>query len=426
MSRTRHLRHLGALFAVSQLLVACPNLQSRQPSGGGNDDRTNALPTVSPNPSEHAGNITRNETWTKANSPHLITEDVFVGSPSGVTLTIEPGVEVRFSEGKNLRFGSDGGVSGVLKALGTATESITFTSAQASKQAGDWGQIAFGNGSAASVLDHVTIDHGGGSASHVQDSMVIVDGDGLGPTIRNSVIASALGTAIYLMNDSAFKAFENNVVRDNQKTPIVTSPMGAGSLGAGNTFTRNGEQAIAIQDGTISKSTRWRNHGIPYAVQDDIEVEGANAPCLTLDPGNILRFAAKTHLYVDRFDNSAGALNAVGTATESITFTGVTANPNPGAWGHVYLGAGSVDGSGSNPASTHLKDCKFQYGGFGDEGTLWIQDSKPLLENITIEDSSSDGVRVTAHETGSVNSKQVFENAVMGRNIAKMLINYLP
>ncbi len=65
------------------------------------------------------GLLTANTTWTRANSPYLLTGPV--GVQSGVTLTIEPGVTVEFS-GYYIQ------VNGTLMARGTDENKIIFTS----------------------------------------------------------------------------------------------------------------------------------------------------------------------------------------------------------------------------------------------------------------------------------------------------------
>jgi hypothetical protein len=59
-------------------------------------------------------------TWTLANSPYVVTGSVNV--PAGQTLTIEPGVEVKFNDNQGI------GVYGALNADGTSSQKITFTS----------------------------------------------------------------------------------------------------------------------------------------------------------------------------------------------------------------------------------------------------------------------------------------------------------
>ncbi|MCJ7446387.1 MAG: right-handed parallel beta-helix repeat-containing protein [Bacteroidales bacterium] len=83
-------------------------------------------------------------TWTKINSPYLINGLATV--PTGNTLIIEPGVEIRFKTGVDYYYGDnsvDVGllyVKGNLIAEGTSSQRITFTR---QGDSGNWGCIAF-------------------------------------------------------------------------------------------------------------------------------------------------------------------------------------------------------------------------------------------------------------------------------------------
>lgn len=79
---------------------------------------------------EFSGGIYSNSTWTKENSPYIITGDVVI-FPSR-TLTIEPGVEIRFNGRYYLE------IRGRLDAIGTEKDSIVFTSNMDKPQKMDW------------------------------------------------------------------------------------------------------------------------------------------------------------------------------------------------------------------------------------------------------------------------------------------------
>lgn len=77
-----------------------------------------------------SGGIYNSETWTKANSPYIISGEVVLFS--GAVLTIEPGVEVRFNDKAKIT------LRGNIKAIGTVSDSIRFTSNASSPAKGDY------------------------------------------------------------------------------------------------------------------------------------------------------------------------------------------------------------------------------------------------------------------------------------------------
>ena len=82
-----------------------------------------------------SGVISSNTTWTLANSPYVVTGNILVSE--GVTLTIEPGVVVKFDSEKVMQ------IRGELIAQGTSDSKITFTSNASSPAAGDWEYLTF-------------------------------------------------------------------------------------------------------------------------------------------------------------------------------------------------------------------------------------------------------------------------------------------
>ena len=84
-------------------------------------------------------NLTSDATMADAGTPYLFTS--YTRIYNNVTLTIQPGAELQFELNRYLYVGNSSDSTGTLIAEGTADEPITFTSAQATPAAGDWGGI---------------------------------------------------------------------------------------------------------------------------------------------------------------------------------------------------------------------------------------------------------------------------------------------
>ena len=142
----RLLLTLTLLLIVTQLPTRAASIERRRA------DRARRA-----HPTNVCGTIITNTTWSLINSPY----DVCIGGVTimpAATLTIQPGVTVRFQSAANNNLN----VMGALSAIGTLTQPITFTGVVATP--GSWGGLSANNTALAPALvnlNYVTLDYGG-------------------------------------------------------------------------------------------------------------------------------------------------------------------------------------------------------------------------------------------------------------------------
>jgi hypothetical protein len=258
-----------------------------------------------------------------------MTSDVSVSD--NATLTIESGVRLVFSAEARLSIEEDG----LLLAVGTQSEPITFTSVL--QAAGYWDGIYI-DSIATSMLEHVVVEYAGGTTDSDAANLTLNSGGNL--SVNNSTLRYSGGYGFSASNRSntEISSFSGNTVTLNENAPLYIPADMIGDLDVNNSFTGNvtvtgGDndyiQVVAAQSGDdITRDQTWHNHGIDYRMPSNRTEIGA---VLTLSPGVTLVFQADSMLEIE----TEGTLNAVGTNGEPITFTGLQATP--GFWNGIQF-----------------------------------------------------------------------------------------
>lgn len=126
------------------------------------------------------------------------------------TLTIEPGVTMRFKKGGEFiveTFAGTEAARGALIAVGTEAKPIVFTSAEATPKAGDWAGVSFNMTPAATdKMDHTRVEYAGGLTSSgsgtcnttpvIPDAAIRVRGLPAGQFVTNTVIMNSAAHGI--------------------------------------------------------------------------------------------------------------------------------------------------------------------------------------------------------------------------------------
>jgi len=192
--------------------------------------------------------ITQDTIWTLTDSPLVVSKDVTVNQ--NVTLTIEPGVEIRFGGKFSLT------VNGQLIASGTQDKIITFTSNKDQPEAEDWNTIRF-NGTEPSILAYcsiryaingTTIENGNVEiknceiSNNYQNGITIVNST---VKIQNNEIANNSQSGIHVTGDNQV-TIQNNTIRSNADGILLTGNSTSGVNIRQNNVLSNTQSGIRL------------------------------------------------------------------------------------------------------------------------------------------------------------------------------------
>jgi hypothetical protein len=292
--------------------------------------------------------------------------------------------------------------------VGSDDEEITFTSikddsvggdtngdgASSEPSPGDWTMIRFRDSSSDSnsSIEHARIRYAGEHRGNPYGAIELLAAS---PTILSTTI-----------DDSFWYAIGGDV----HSFPVVS----------GNVLRRNAGNGMAIRSGTMATSGTWRNTDLAYAVLGTVKVkEGAT---LTIDPGVLVK------LDNDVFFEVEGALSAVGSDDEEITFTsikddsvggdtngdGASSEPSPGDWTMIRFRDSSSDSNSS------VEHARIRYAGEhrGNRfGAIHLVAASPAILNTTIEDSFWYAISADVHSLPIVRGNELVDNGGNGLEI---------
>ncbi|HLX11770.1 MAG TPA: right-handed parallel beta-helix repeat-containing protein, partial [Bacteroidota bacterium] len=317
-----------------------------------------------------SGNIGTDSTWAIGGSPYIVTGSVTVNS--GVQLTVDPGVIVRFQGGQALV------VYGKLVA-----SNATFTSAKdtigGTPAAGDWAYIQNGyyNDTGSVTLDTCNVKYGGSGGLEIYDYLGTA-------TLIDCNVSNSSSVGLYIVGTGA-KANLSQTTISSCQWPI--SYVGSGSVvfdGLTNTFTGNTYNGILLQFGSITGTAMVLDTcNIPYVFNQDLTIDtGAS---LWVANSNVLKFGNGVHIYVN------GWMQAIASPGSGIYFT---------AYDDDNLdGDTNGDGSATVPVSQYwggivfdhqeknaqciLRRCTVTFAGYGQTGGVSMYSASPTVDSCT-------------------------------------------
>ena len=365
--------------------------------------------TLAAGPISVSGDIASNTIWTTANSTYIVTGSVRV--LSGVTLTIEPGVTVKFNSSRGMQ------VDGRIIARGNATDPIVFTSNQSSPAAGDWVNILFtdtsvdatyyGNGSysSGSIMQYCTIEYGGGSSTPM---LKIVSSS---PFIDYCVITSSVSGGIYVASGSP--KISSCDISNNSGSGIYAS--GSTAISSCNISNNSGSGIYASGSTAISSCNISNNSG------GGIHNSGSTA----ISSCNISNNSVGT-------GNGGGIYTSGSTTISSCNISNNSATP-PGSGGGIYnpgsttitisncnISNNSAWRGGGIYGSANINSCNISNNSAVSGGGIYTSDSASISScNISNNSASSgNGGGISASGSASISGCNISNNsAVSGGGI---------
>lgn len=288
---------------------------------------------------------------------------------AGRTLTIDPGVTIRFATGCSLE------VSGRVLAEGTVGRPIALTGMTAAPGAwnGLWLDGTDQDPAAGSLLTYVNLAYGGAFTS----SGIIWLTNNATLCMRHCNVGVSAHYGVRLDDDArldaAFCFFQSNA------DAAILNSSTADAVLADLTASGNGRDGVELSLGTLTGDHTWTNPGIPYHHTFNTSVEAGGS--LTIQEGTTVLFDAT------RLNFSNSRLICPGTADRPIVLS--AANGTAGGWGGLLI---SGNASQINQGSV-LRHTTIEYGGSTTAGgNIELRYARALLSDCIVRYSQRDGI----------------------------------
>lgn len=248
-------------------------------------------------------------TWNALNVPYRMANNIeYIASD----ITIMPGAEFLGQPNGGIEVTPNGSFN----AVGTAADNITFVGEQDVR--GYWKGLAIESNNTSNELTYVVISNGGedGFDGASLKSNIMVDQSGR-VKITNTTSTMSGGYGLYTRQlESALPEFADNIFTDNV-APVMTRINHYHYFDSNSDYTGNDDDYIdsywSNEDVTVDVT--WNSLNVPFRMANNVEEIDAD---VTIMPGADFIGQPNGGFEI----NANGSLNAVGTVSNTITFTG--------------------------------------------------------------------------------------------------------
>ncbi|NOR86698.1 MAG: hypothetical protein GQ527_03725 [Bacteroidales bacterium] len=295
------------------------------------------------------------------------------------TVTIEPGVIFKFTDGSAFDVAYWGDEEATIIANGTEALPILFTSNSSSPENNSWDGFRFFHGTNNTVFNYCTFEYGGGSSYY---SMVYMEE--CHASFTNCSFQKSAGIAIELRADAYFEAFDKNILAEIESYPMLVYADQIHTITGVNTYQTNlGILIPNDRDFRTQGDFTWTNQGVPYYQEGTIRFgsEGTGT-ILRINEGVVVKFMEEAQWDVAYWEDDYATIIAEGTAKDPIVFTSASTAPAAGDWDAILFYEGAINSS--------LNYCHFEYGGdIYYDGMLYINEAQVGINNCEFSYSAS-------------------------------------
>lgn len=363
---------------------------------------------------EITGVIGTDSTLTLSASPYVVPYSLQIDP--GATMTVEPGVEIRFGDYVALT------VNGTLNAQGAV-----FTSNSSTPEPGKWSGIRIGNssntghvnltGCEVKYYQECVIDNG--QLSLVNTNFLdagehgfnvyaagtlqmsggnIISSSSNAPAYGNGIIAQESSTIIlsgvtiqnFRYGINGYKSSLNltDITVKGAEFPVYFAGPNTLTMGGTNNLDLNTFKAVTLNFSELNETMHLPSVSYPYFFNQSLSVNESGK--LTVAPNNVLKFNDYTSLSIK------GIFQAKATGSGSITITsirddnaggdtnsdGTISAPETGLWFGIYFQDSSID------AENALQNCHIRYGGRDNRGGINTYNASPVIDSCQLSNNT--------------------------------------
>lgn len=355
--------------------AGAPKQGSTQPAGPGAQPAQAGKQAPEGCNSDLSQRIEVDFTFTEKCSPYTISNELHV---DGWTLTIEPGVEVRFKDQAALFVGYSAPARLLVK--GTPEKPVRFTGER--KEAGAWKTVQLFERAEQSSLEHLVIEFAGAGdtpALYVQAADV---------SVKGFTVASVRGAALKAELDKPMKALGGLDLSKAGSDPdslVLLHVQNAGLLGDGNVYP---EKAVITLTGNVSRDVKLTAQSAPFRVQGELHVnapEGKSAS-FSLSAGTTLQMGETAAIFVGY--SGPGALRVQGTKDKPVVFTRYGDDQLATPWKGLVFYQGA--------RAPELDFAVIEYAGRPDDAAVHFADPRGLgkITNTTFRHTKAAAIKI--------------------------------